>query len=343
MKKNYYEILGVDKNASEDEIRSSYKKLALKYHPDRHVNDSEEEKKKAEEKFKEISEAYSILSDKEKRAEYDNPYTPFNEYEEFFNRMNPFGRRNATKVGRAIRYNLTITLEESFRGIDKDIKLKRKVNCTHCNGTGAKDKQIHKCPYCNGTGKIVQQQVNGHMTFQQISTCGYCGGTGREYLYNDDKCEYCNGSGLEEIEVTQHITLPPGIFDGVEVNVGNYGHEPLGGGMMGTLTILVHVEKNDYFIQEQFNLKHIEKIKFNEALLGCEKDIRLIDGKTIKIKIPEMTKDGSVVYKSVGNGMPKIRELDSSYGDRGDYNVVVEYIYPDKFNDEQKKMLKELW
>ena len=344
MDKNYYEILGVDKNASEDDIKKAYKKLAMQYHPDRHVNDSEEDKKKAEEKFKEIAEAYDVLSDKEKRAQYDNP--PKSGWESFFEDMNPFKRAQNTesvKIGRAIRLNLTISLEESFKGIDRDVKFRRKVNCTHCHGTGAIDGRVHNCKHCNGTGRIVQEQRNGNMMFQSITTCPYCGGSGREILKESEKCKYCNGTGLEEIEVSQHVVLPPGLFEGIEVNIGNYGHEPVGGGMMGMLTIVIHVEKDNYFIQENFNLKHVEKIKFNEALLGCDKEIRFIDGTRAKIHIPEMTKDGTVVYRATGKGMPKIRELDNSYGDRGDYIVVVEHEYPSKFTEEQRKKLKELW
>ena len=344
MEKNYYEILGVNKNATQDEIKNAYHKLAMKFHPDRHVNDSEEEKKKAEEKFKEISEAYEVLSNEEKRKEYDNPSSPFDYFRKqaFRHGFNPFEQENV-KVGRAIRFNLTISLEEAYNGVDRDIKFKRKVNCTHCNGTGAADKRIHNCTHCNGTGKIVTQQRNGNFMFQQITTCPYCGGTGRETLKENEKCTFCHGTGLEEIEVTQHITLPPGLFDGIEVNLGNFGHEPVGGGMMGMFTIVIHIEKNEYFTQEMFNLIHVEKIKFNEALLGCEKEIRFINGKTRKIKIPEMTRDGEIIYKGIGEGMPKIREIDSSFGDRGDYTVIVKHEYPKKFTNEQKKILKEIW
>ena len=347
MEKNYYEILGVNKNATQDEIKNAYHKLAMKFHPDRHVNDSEEEKKKAEEKFKEISEAYEVLSNEEKRKEYDNPShsSPFDYFREqaFRHGFNPFEEEENVKVGRAIRFNLTISLEEAYYGVDRDIKFKRNVNCTHCNGTGAADKRIHSCTHCNGTGKIVTQQRNGNFMFQQITTCPYCGGTGRETLKENEKCTFCHGTGLEEIEVTQHITLPPGLFEGIEINLGNFGHEPVGGGMMGMFTLVIHVEENEYFTQEMFNLTHVEKIKFNEALLGCEKEIRFIDGNTMKIKIPEMTRDGEIIYKGIGKGMPKIREIDSSFGNRGDYIVIVKYEYPKKFTDEQKKMLKEIW
>ena len=345
MNKDYYKILGVEKNASEDDIKKAYKKLAMKWHPDRHVNDSEKEKKEAEEKFKEIAEAYDVLSDKEKRAQYDNP--PRNNWESFFDSMNPFKRKENTesvKIGRAIRLNITLTLEEAYKGVtNKEIKFRRKVNCTHCNGTGAKDKKEHICHYCNGTGRYVQQNISSNMVFQQITTCPYCGGSGREMLKEDEKCTYCNGTGLEETEVTQYVTLPPGLFEGIEINIGNYGHEAVGGGMMGPLTLVIHVEKDNYFIQDNFNLKHIEKIKFNEALLGCEKEIRFIDGTKMKIKIPEMTKDNTIVYHGTGKGMPKIREIDNSYGDRGDYVVIVEHEYPQKFTEEQRKKLKELW
>lgn len=347
---NYYDILGItneEKKLSEKEFnevcRKKYHKLAIKWHPDKWIDKSEKEQKEAEEKFKEISEAYGVLSDKDKRQKYDNPEPDMSEMFRGFNPFGPFQPREQVKVGRAIRYNLYVTLQEAYNGIDKDIKFKRNVNCTHCNGTGAKDGVIHKCSHCNGTGKIVDTQRNGNTVFQRITTCPYCGGTGRENIKNSEKCSYCNGTGLEEIEVTEHVTLPPGVFDGVEANIGNYGHEPLGGGMMGMLTVVVHVENDGYFTQENFNLKHIEKIKFNEALLGCEREIKFIDGRTKKIKMPEMTKDGAVVYKGINEGMPKIREIDNSYGNRGDYIVVVEHEYPKNFNSEQRKKLKDIW
>lgn len=342
MNKDYYKILGVDKNADENTIKSAFRKLSKEWHPDRWVGKTEKEQKDAEEKFKEISEAYDVLSDKEKRAQYDNPHMGWSD---FFEGMSPFGRRNTqtVKVGRAIRLNLTISLKEAYKGVDKDVTFKRKVNCTHCNGTGTIDKQVHTCQHCNGTGQYVHRETRGNMMFQQITTCPYCGGTGRETLNDKDKCKYCDGSGLEQIEVSQHITLPAGLFEGIEVNIGNYGHEPVGGGMMGMLTIVIHVEKDDYFTQEGFNLKHIEKIKFNEALLGCEKEIQFIDGTKTKIKIPQMSKDGSVIYFGMGKGLPKIREIDDSYGNNGDYTVIIEHEYPQKFTEEQCKKLKELW
>lgn len=339
MKKDYYKILGVEKNATTDEIKSSYRNLAKKFHPDRLIGKSEAERKEGEEKFKDITEAYEVLSDENKRREYDNPTPEFDGFDPF----SVFKRRKeqTVNIGQDILLNVKLTIYEAYNGVNKNVTFRRKVNCTHCHNTGFEDGQTHVCPHCNGTGHVVQQNRNGNMFFQQITTCPYCNGTGRDLHSSAKKCSYCHGTGLEEVEVSQYVEIPPGVFTGVNMGVGNYAHEPLGGGMMGNLILKIEVQGDDYFQQDEFDIIHVEKVKFNEALLGCDKEIKLINGKTTTLHIKEKTKDGETIVYS-GMGMPKIAEIDRN-GKYGDYIVKIEHVYPEKFTEEQKKLLKEIW
>lgn len=328
MEKDYYKILEVDKNASKEEIKKKYKELVKKYHPYSNTETS------SEEKFKEINEAYAVLSDDKKRAEYDNPI-----------KMHTM-ERTTVKVGEPLEVTVSLSIYEAFCGIEKTIHFKRKVNCVHCNGTGAKDKTEHVCKHCNGTGVLRQMyKQSNNFYFQSTTTCPYCNGTGREKLKEADSCKYCNGTGLEEVDCTEEISIPAGVFSGIKINAGNIGNEPVGGGIMGELIINIIVEDDDYFKQDNFDIIHYEYVKFNDALLGCEKEIRFIDGTKTKLVLPEKTLDGyQVEFK--GKGMPKIRQLMSPFSfdnsKNGNYIVIVKHIYPE-FTKEQKKILKELW
>lgn len=349
MNKDYYKILGIEKNASEDDIKKAYRKLSIKWHPDKWVDKSEKEQKEAEEKFKEISEAYNVLSDKDKRAKYDNPAPPMDDWVS----MNPFdifggGRRQTIRKGEPIIVSVNITLQEAYKGTNKTISFVVKENCTHCNGTGSEDGKEVKCPYCGGSGTIVDERINGSMVFRNIKPCPHCGGTGKGIP--EHKCTHCNGTGRKDETVTRTIQIPPGVFNGLNVGIGNYGNEPIGGGERGDVNVIFTVESDGYFepkppegriTNDFFNIEHIENIKFNEALLGGKRKIKFIDGTEKEVNLPDIIKDGYTIRFN-GKGMPKIVEFDSR-GGYGDYYVTFKYIYPEKFNEEQRKKLKELW
>lgn len=348
MNKDYYKILGIEKNASEDDIKKAYRKLSLKWHPDKWVDKSEKEQKEAEEKFKEISEAYNVLSDKDKRAKYDNPAPPMDDWVS----MDPFEMfsrraRHVVRVGEPIAVNVKITLQEAYNGTNKTISFTVKENCSHCNGTGSEDGKVVVCEHCNGTGKIMhEQRINEFTTVRNVTDCPYCGGTGKGTP--EHKCKSCGGTGRQSKTVTQTIEVPPGVFSGLNMGLGNIGNEPAGGGERGEVNVLFIIENDEYFERKApegrtdvFNIQHTENIKFNEALLGGKRKIKFIDGTEKEVKLPDIIKDGYTI-KFNGKGMPKIAQIDPN-GKYGDYYVTFKYLYPTKFTDEQRKKLKELW
>lgn len=346
MDKNYYEILGVNKNASKEEISKNFKKLSLKWHPDKWVTGTEEEKKAAEEKFKEISEAYSVLSDEQKRQEYDmggsNPFGEgFNPFEGFnfhfggnFHQNQPRGPMPIK--GEDCRATIEITLEESFNGCEKEISYTKKKTCSHCNGTGSEDKKTTVCPHCNGTGTVTTSQHRGNMFFQQTSTCPLCNGLG--YI-NTKPCKKCGGSGFEDETITEKIAIPKGIQDGMTITYHGKGSPGKNGGANGNLLININIKNTGSFVRIEDNLVYYDNVPISSALLGYEKTIECLDGTHIKVKVPELTKDNaSFVYK--GKGMPKLDAFGRNIG-YGDLAFVVQYVYPKKLTKKHKELLKE--
>ena len=346
--KNYYDILGLDKNCSQEDINKKFKKLALQYHPDRWVGKPEKEQKEAEEKFKEINVAYQTLSDPDKRAQSDNPnpfggangFNPFAGFNPFgddpFGGFNPFGRGNVRQehinVGSDIHTTINVTLSDAYNGGKKKITIEKQVHCSDCNGTGSADGEETTCPHCHGTGMISKKTVEGYMTSIISSPCPHCHGTGKIIK---NPCKSCNGTGLKIKTVTQEIEIPKGVFDGVQIVYEGLGNEPKGKGKNGDLIIQYKVENNDYFKVKGIDIIHEENIKFNEAMLGCEREISFMDGTKQKLTIPEGTKDNTqFTYKN--KGMFNLQTRDGY----GNYIVVVKYVYPNKLSDEQKKILE---
>lgn len=351
--KDYYDILGISKDASEDEIKKAYRKLAMKYHPDRWANGSDEEKKNAEQKFKEIAEANEVLSDPQKRQMYDNGGFEFNAdgfdpFEMFRNMAGDFGggfgsmfdgmfgRGGGQKTNRGsnIQTHISMTLEEAYFGGEKKVSFTRQKSCVHCNGTGSADGKSSICPQCQGSGMItkhIQLGPNAFQTFQTV--CQHCNGTGKKIT---TPCSHCNGSGLESVTVTETIDFPKGLSDGMIINIPGMGNEPNGGGQNGDLHIIVHIYAHSYYTRpDEINLIHYDDVPFNECLLGFKKEYMAIDGTKVVVDAPELTPHGKAfVFK--GKGMPHPNNPNIV----GDYAVVINHKLPNKLTDEQKKKLK---
>ncbi|MCI6610413.1 MAG: J domain-containing protein [Ezakiella sp.] len=344
--KDLYEILGVDKNATTDEIKKRYRVLAKKYHPDLNPDDPE-----SAEKFKEVTAAYEVLSNDEKRAMYDNYGTAdgsgagFN-YEDIFSDLfgdafsgfgfGGFGRANSKNAARKgadrvtyIDFDLVDTLKDNI----VQIEYERTIKCKVCHGKGAeKDEDIITCPTCNGRGKVrqVYQTLLGQM--QTDSTCPDCGGTGKQILH---KCEHCNGTGRETIKEKMKITIPRGVKDGNVINLGEYGDEGTNGGRPGNLYAEVHV-KNIYGYEiDGNNLVKDYNISFSEAALGSVKKFKTLDGE-VDITIPDGTQNGEYVT------IPNKGLFNFNSNKRGDIYLVFKVITPKNLTDRQKELLREL-
>lgn len=335
--KDYYDILGVSENATEEEINKAFKKLALKWHPDRWVNGTDEEKKTAEEKFKELSEAKDILTNPQKREQYDmqrngpdlsgmGGFDPFDIIRQH--------QRNMVIKGDDVFITVNLTFKEAYEGTTKEVRYKKNVKCHHCNGTGSEDGQTQTCPHCNGTGMITETQQRGNMIFQNMHPCQYCHGTGKIVK---NPCKQCNGTGIEEAECIEMLRIPPGVFTGARMSMKGKGSSPMEKGIDGDLIINFNVSINPYYGRpDEETLVHHEKVPFVDALLGCEREVNVPDGTKIKIKLHELTKDGEE-FVQYGKGFPNIIQGNPQ---RGDYIVVIDYIYPSKLTKKQKDLLK---
>ncbi|GAB4534407.1 MAG: molecular chaperone DnaJ [Thermodesulfovibrionia bacterium] len=339
--KDYYSILGVDRNASDDEIKRAYRRLALKYHPDRNPGD-----KTAEERFKEINEAYACLSSPDKRANYDRYGTPegpgaefgFGDFSSDFGDIfsDIFGdffgdfsrRRQRPTKGEDFRYDLEVTLEEAVFGAQKRINIPRWETCHICNGTGAEPgKPPMVCPTCKGAGYTRLQQG-----FFSISrTCGRCNGTGSVITH---PCSECKGQGRIRKRHTLNIKVPPGVDTGVRLKVSGEGEAGSYGGPPGDLYVVINVKPHPFFKRKGNDIHCEIPISFVQAVFGAEIEVPTLDGRT-KIDIPAGTPSGRVFHLK-GKGVPRL----GSYG-RGDQYVTVYIDVPKKLTQRQKELLKE--
>ena len=353
-KRDYYDILGVPRNAPKDQIKTEYRKLALKYHPDRNKAPD------AEERFKGISEAYAILSDDEKRAQYDRfghegidqKYTR----EDIFRGVNfddifrdigfgGFGdsvvdmlfgggrRGREPSRGQDIRYDLDLSLEQAYSGLTTEIDVPRTERCSECNGTGAKSgTSPKKCSECGGSGQIQHVQVSGFMHFARIEPCRKCRGRG---VIIDKPCPTCSGTGIVERRRRISLKIPPGVDTGSQLILRGEGDAPDGSGQRGDLYVVLRVRSHEIFTREGNDLICRVNVSFSKAALGGEVEVPTLDGPA-RIMVPPGTQS-QATFRLRKKGMPAIRE----YG-RGDELVLVQVRTPSKLTSRQKELFEQL-
>lgn len=351
-KKDYYKILGIDKKATAEEIKKSYHKLSLKWHPDKWGGKTDKEKKEAEEKFKDISEAYSILSDENKRKQYDmfgtvdfngsfdNDFDPF---ESFMNRgfgnFKPFSFKKEVRPqrkGTDIKFTTKITIEELYNNSKHTIKYKRYVPCEKCEGVGTKNGKVEECPHCHGTGVITEQFRNGFMTSIQQSVCPYCHGTGEIIT---EPCPNCKGSGLELVEETFTFKVPIGCPDGAYTIVKGAGNYPeRNEGIKGDLQLVFKIIPNDNFsvdTRNPFNLVTSMEVPILDCITGCSTEILDVNKNKVKVVINPYTKHkDTVILKEKGLMKPD--------GRRGNLIITINQKMPKNISNEDKKIIDKL-
>ncbi|HSQ48362.1 MAG TPA: molecular chaperone DnaJ [Candidatus Deferrimicrobiaceae bacterium] len=355
-KRDYYEVLGVQKNASKDQIKDAYRKLALQYHPDRNKAPD------AEEKFKEISEAYAVLSDDQKRSQYDNlghagfdqRYTSEDifrgaDFDSVFRDMGfgdlfrtifgggggfgGFGGYEERNRGQDIAIDIEVSLEEAARGVEREIEIPRTEHCEICGGTGAAPGTTAKtCPRCGGAGRVQNMRKAGFATYVQVSACPTCRGKGKII---ETPCNNCQGSGLVRKRRKITVKIPMGVDEGYQLRLRGEGEAPPNEGENGDLYVLVHVRQDQRFMREGDDLWHIAMITFPEAALGAEITVPTLEGPTV-VKVRSGTQVGETVTLR-GKGMPRFR----GYG-RGDLNVRLAITVPQKLTGSQKALLEQL-
>ena len=321
-KRDYYEVLGVSKGASDDEIKKAYRKLAKKYHPDMNPGDKE-----AEAKFKEVNEAYSILSDSEKRARYDQ----FGHAGVDPNGGSTSSRRNGPQKGESLRASLTISFEEAAFGCEKEINLNRTEECEACHGSGAEPgTTAETCPDCRGTGVVRVQQRTGGFAFSSTAPCSRCRGTGKII---HTPCKACGGSGSVKKTKRVTVSIPAGIDDGQAISLRGQGNAGKNGGPAGDLIVAVHVKPHPQFHRDGTTVLYEQPVTFYQAVMGAELEIPTIDGK-VKYNLPAGTQTGTT-FRLRGKGIPELRGRG-----RGDQYVTVRVQVPTSLNGEQKEALR---
>ena len=355
-KRDYYEVLGVSKGATDEELKKAYRKLAKKYHPDVNPGDKE-----AEANFKEVNEAYSILSDSEKRSRYDQfghagvdpnygaggGFTgDFGDVDlgdlfgSFFGGgfgggFGGFGgggaRRNGPQQGESLRASVTISFEEAAFGCEKELNLTRTEPCDECQGSGcAAGTTAETCPDCRGTGTVRVQQRMGGMAFSSTQACTRCRGTGKII---HQPCKSCNGAGSVRRQKRISVTIPSGIDDGQAVSLRGQGNAGKNGGPAGDLIVGVHIKPHPFFEREGTTVLYEQPISFFQATMGAELEIPTIDGK-VKYNLPAGTQTGTT-FRLRAKGIPELR----GHG-RGDQYVTVRIKTPTSLNSEQKRALR---
>jgi molecular chaperone DnaJ len=347
MAEDYYKILGVGKTASDEEIKKSYKQLAKKYHPDVSKDPS------AEAKFKEVSEAYAVLSDKQKRQQYDTygsegfqqrystedifrgfDASQFEDlfggsiFESFFGG----GKRSRSKRGRDLRASLEISFDEAMNGVQKELKIRKNDKCQKCNGTGAEDEELESCSVCNGSGQARRVTKTPFGSFMQVGICSECKGLGK---IPKVVCDNCGGSGTEEVTKKIKVNIPAGVDDGSTLRVSNEGEYMAHGNSSGDLYLEIEVSDSEIFKRDGYDLYLNLPITFAQAALGSEIKIPTLK-KDVTIKVPSGAQSGTHI-RLRSEGVPDV----NGHG-RGDIYVVLEVITPSKLSKEQKQLFEKL-
>ena len=356
-KRDYYEVLGVAKNANADEIKKAYRKAAIKYHPDKNPGDKE-----AEEKFKEAAEAYDVLSNPDKRARYDqfghagmggaaggaggfgggfggfSMEDIFSQFGDIFGGHFGGGFRSSgggrsVNRGSDLRIKVRLTLEEIAEGVTKKLKINKTIACDKCGGTGAKDSSSYStCSTCNGSGYVVTMQNSFFGRMQMQSVCPTCGGEGKVITA---KCDKCGGEGTTRGQEVVEIKIPAGVGEGMVLTVSGKGNAARHGGVNGDLQVLIEEEPHPELLRDGNDLIHNLNITVTTALLGGTVEVPTVDGRA-KIKIAPGTHAGKVLRLG-GKGLPDV----NGYG-RGDELVVVDITIPDRLTKEERKLIEQL-
>ena len=344
-KRDYYEVLGVPRNSNEEEIKKAYRKLAMKYHPDRNSGDVG-----AEEKFKEASEAYEVLRDDEKRQIYDRygheglagtgfrGFTGFDDifssfgdiFEDFLGFGSRSGRRTRGKKGNSLRYDLELTLEDAFYGKEEEISFKKWTSCEACQGLGmAPGTQPKTCGTCQGRGQVIRAQG----FFQISTTCPACHGEGRIIT---DPCLECHGRGRTKIDKRINLRIPPGVDTGSQLRLQGEGEPGENGGPAGDLFVVIHVKEHEFFKREGDHLVCEVPISFVQAALGNTMKVPVLGEEKMKdLQIPSGTQPGDVLTLT-GQGMPNLQR-----NRRGDLFIKVNIKIPKKLSQRQRELLEE--
>ena len=362
MKRDYYEILGIAKGASAEEIKKAYRKVAMQFHPDRNPGNKE-----AEEKFKEAAEAYEVLSDADKRSQYDrfghagvsgngrggfnggqgmNMDDIFSQFGDIFGddifgsffggggqRRGGGGGRSRGVRGSNLRVRIKLTYEEIAKGTTKNIKVKKYVSCTTCSGSGAKDKNsMQTCGTCGGSGQVrrVQNTFLGQM--QTVTTCPACNGEGTTIA---NKCTSCKGEGRVYGEENISIDIPAGVQEGMQLSISGKGNMGERGGMPGDLIVLIEEEAHAQLHRDGLNVAYDLHISFPDAVFGTQVEVPTIDGRA-KIKIPPGTQSGKI-FRLKGKGFPAVQSYE-----KGDQLIYVNIWTPQHLSSEEKAMLEKM-
>ncbi len=348
-KRDYYEVLGVSRSATDDEIKKAFRRLAKQYHPDANKEQG------AEARFIEINEAYEVLSDAQKRSAYDryghagvtngagaagfngdfSGFGSINDlFETFFASASSSQRRSGSQRGADLRYDLTITFEEAVFGCAKDIELPRWENCTTCQGSGAAPgTSTARCSACQGTGEIrrVQQSIFGQ--FVNVTMCERCRGEGRVIT---TPCEKCRGQGRVRNNRRVKVNIPAGVDDGINVRVTGEGEVSSRGGTPGNLYVILSVKPHPFFKRNGNDIIYELPISFTQAALGAEVEVPTVDNKTTMLKIPPGTQSGRT-FRLKNMGVPVVHSTA-----RGDQHVTVKVVTPTNLSPEEKRLFEEL-
>jgi molecular chaperone DnaJ len=357
MPRDYYEVLGVAKDASPDDIKKAYRTLAKKYHPD--VTDLSKEE--AEAKFKELSEAYEVLSDGEKKKLYDQyghagvnsqfgsggfswgDFTKADDisdiFGDLFSSMFGGGRRQqtrsrtASRQGETLRYDIEVTLTDVLKGRSTELNIPHSITCSDCRGVGGKDGKSDTCQYCSGAGQVQRVSRTAFGNMVSVSDCPTCNGSGRTFK---ERCAKCRGTGRLNISSKVSVDIPKGIEEGSRLRVAGAGDAGYNNGPPGDLIVVVHVKKDKNFVRDEMNLWTEVSTTYPKLVLGGEETVKTIDGETISVTIPAGTQVGGVL-RITGKGLPRLHQ-----NSRGNMFVRLRMEVPSKVSPNERELLTKL-